>query len=178
MSSDVIDLPAGLAARPRDTKRGVPIPYVSVHDDGEDGQQRVDYVAINGARVLECARDRLCGLCGQGLGYWIAFLGGPRAAEHRRYLDPPMHEECARAAIALCPHIAVHRHTRAPDHRVHDDATTPADFDESKPDEWVLGVTRSFELRATSNSLQFLPAPFKRIHRFTYAGNGIVEVQS
>lgn len=167
-------IPAGLAARPIDARRGVPIPYVAVHDDDNAIGQRVDFSAINAERVVECGAQRRCGLCGNGLGYWIAFLGGPKAAAHRRYVDPPMHEDCARAAIQLCPHIAVRRHARAPEHRLHPHTHTPADFDASKPDEWVLGITRTFELTVTPGGIEFHPAPFKRIHRFAYTSDNTI----
>jgi hypothetical protein len=47
------------------------------------------------------------------MGYWVAFLGGPRAAELLRYTDPPGCPGCLRSAVRLCPFIAIERHRRA-----------------------------------------------------------------
>ena len=54
-----VHLPPRLAARPVDPQRGLPIPYVNEHDDGN-----VNFAVINGGRVLDCVRRRLCGCAG------------------------------------------------------------------------------------------------------------------
>ncbi|WP_204011388.1 hypothetical protein [Virgisporangium aurantiacum] len=79
-------IPARLAARPVDPRRGLPIPYVNEHDDGT-----VDFAVINGGRVLEWVRGRLCGLCGQRQEFLVAFVGGPGGFHQRLYTDPPSH---------------------------------------------------------------------------------------
>ena len=108
-------LPEGLAARPRDVRRGLPIPPVSLHPDPVTGSEDVlvDFTTVNTATSTRLAADRLCSLCGQHIGYWVAFIGGTRAAELMRYTDPPTCPPCAHAAIRLCPYIAVGRHRRA-----------------------------------------------------------------
>src|SRR5689334_6324150 len=84
-------LPPGLAARPRDPRRGLPIPPVSLHPDPTTGAEdaMVDFTTVNMATATGLAADRLCSLCGQPIGYWVAFLGGTRAAALMRYTDPP-----------------------------------------------------------------------------------------
>ncbi len=89
-----VDLPARLAARPFDERRQLPIPYVSEYDDG------VDFVTLNGARVLDCARRHLCSACGQPHEYRLAFVGGPGGFLQRRYTDAPMHLEFISTAFA------------------------------------------------------------------------------
>jgi hypothetical protein len=165
-----VPLPPSLAARPRDLHRGLPIPFVSQHERG--GRSVVDFVGVNVERALRCADEQLCGLCGWPLGYWIAFLGGPKSAALLQYTDPPMHEDCAFAALKLCPHIAIQRHHRAPEHRVADDTWTPLGWTERKPDRWMLCSTRRFEHRLHYGSVLFLPAPFKRVGTFRYDENG------
>ena len=80
-------LPPSLAARPRD-RRGLPIPPVNEHPD-LDGGVAVDFTTINTAISTDLAARRCCSLCGQRMGYWVAFLGGPRPAELMQYTDPP-----------------------------------------------------------------------------------------
>ena len=50
--------------------------------------------------------DRLCGVCGRGLDYWIAFIGGPACQKNRLFKDPAMHPQCAEYAARICPFIA------------------------------------------------------------------------
>src|SRR5688572_15361015 len=88
----VTDIPDRLLRRPR-SRRGYPIPFVqATNPDGTP-----DFAAINPNLALECAEKHLCGLCGEMLEYWIAFIGGPRSCEHRAFGDPPMHIDCAEA---------------------------------------------------------------------------------
>jgi hypothetical protein len=82
-------LPASLAARPHDIRRGLPIPPVNVHSDPVTGAPAVDFTNINTTISTDLAANRQCSLCGIEMGYWVAFLGGPRAAELMRYTDPP-----------------------------------------------------------------------------------------
>jgi hypothetical protein len=172
MTEPYVPLPPSLAARPRDLRRGVPIPFVSEHE--RNGQTVVDFVGVNVERAMRCADEQLCSLCGWPLGYWIAFLGGPQSAARRQYTDPPMHEDCALAAIRICPHIAIRHHQRAPEHRTADRTWIPPGWVEDKPDRWVLGITRSFEYGLYYGSVVFQPAPFKRTHTFRYDKNGIL----
>jgi len=82
------DLPPRLAARPRD-RRGLPIPPVNLHPDPATGEPRIDFTTINTTVSADLAADRRCSLCSGQTGYWVAFLGGPRAAELMRYTGPP-----------------------------------------------------------------------------------------
>src|SRR5437762_6878805 len=102
------DLPPRLAARPRD-RRGLPIPPVNLHPDPATGALRVDFTTINTTISTGLAADRRCSLCAGEIGYWVAFLGGPRAAELMQYTDPPGCVECLTWAVRLCPFIKVLR---------------------------------------------------------------------
>lgn len=165
-------LPGPLAARPHDHRRGIPIPYVNETADGH-----ADFAAIQSGKVLRCARERLCGACGEPLGWWAAFLGGPQSAAQRAYLDPPGHPECTEAALRLCPHIARREHRRAPDHRLAADVITPDLMTETKPERWVMGICRDYDVMVvapgTSQShVLFLAKPFKSIRSWSYAPDG------
>src|SRR6266511_5752436 len=105
------DLPPGLAARPRD-RRGLPIPPVNVDPDPANGGMLVDFTTINTTVSTDLVADRRCSLCSGEMGYWVAFLGGPRAAELMRYTDPPGCVDCMKSAVTLCPFIVVERHQR------------------------------------------------------------------
>jgi hypothetical protein len=62
------DLPASLAARARDARRGLPIPPVNLHPDLATGENAVD---INTTISTDLAAHRRCSLCGMQMGYWV-----------------------------------------------------------------------------------------------------------
>ncbi|MFJ6776798.1 hypothetical protein ACIQOV_38560 [Kitasatospora sp. NPDC091257] len=140
---DLPDLPPALAARPRDEKRGLPIPVVNMHDGA------VDFVTINGTVALRLALGRRCSLCDEPLAGPAAFLGGPKSAESGYYSDPPMHEACAQAALMLCPHIARPHARRASERRLIEDASIPVGFTEEKPEEWVMVIASGYIVGST-----------------------------
>jgi len=165
-----------LAARPLCPKRGIPIPAAQlVNPDGS-----ANFAAIDGPKALHLAENRLCGVCSCDIGYWAAFLGGPRNAQHRSYLDPPMCLPCA-AAVRLCPHIARQRVPRRPDGFTSEaDVVTPHGFIEDKPTRWGLYITRTWTVHrsrhdATHATYRFEPAPAKTVRWFVYVNGRAVE---
>lgn len=171
------DLPPGLAARPIDPKRGLPIPVMNLPPNDND-PAHVDFTGIHAQTVYETAARNLCGICGEPLGYWIAFLGGPKSFAARTYVDPPFHEACAEASLRLCPHMAIPRHKRAPEHRLAEDSHTPDGFVEEKPEALVMGLTRGFKIHIDERrgSMYFKADPFKRKRVFRYVDDVLTEV--
>lgn len=172
MSSPQQVMPAALAARPHDPRRGIPIPFVN-----ETASGTVEFAAIQADKVLRCARERLCGSCGEPLEWWMAFLGRPESATQRAYLDPPMHPDCALAALTMCPHIARREHRRAPEHRLAAEVFTPDLMTETKPQRWVMGICRDYDAcivapRTSQAHVLFLPKPFKRTRTWSYTPQG------
>ena len=168
------DMPEALAARPRDARRGVPIPPVNVHPDPHGGTgTHVDFTTINTSTSSHLAAGRRCSLCGEAMEYWVAFLGTPRAAELLRYTDPPGHPECMRAALTLCPHIALARHRRARADRPSAGIMPPGSHAD-KPDGWTLGITRSYRsmILPAHGFTVYLPAPFRTVHAYRYGPDG------
>ena len=163
------DLPSTLASRPR-TSIGLPIPYVAaLRPDGT-----ADFTVIDAERALGAARSRRCALCGAGLGYWLAFLGGPQSARTRTFVDGPAHEDCLLAAVRLCPYLARHASRRT--RRVPEGSLTPAGFDERKPTEFVVGITRSYRTFVDERgAILHKAAPFVRERKFRYVDGVLVE---
>lgn len=89
-------IPARLDGLPK--HGGLPITFVTFV--GPDGLP--DFKVTDHHKRLRCASDRLCGLCGDPLGYWIAFIGGPLCVSKRLWYDPPMHRDCAEYAFEVC----------------------------------------------------------------------------
>lgn len=72
----------------------------------EDGV-RVDFRVIRLERHTACMEKRLCGVCGTRLGAELWFVGGPMCIQNRIFGDAPMHQECARYAMRVCPHLSI-----------------------------------------------------------------------
>ena len=98
-----IPIPRRMRALPRD-HRGYPVPFVVLRD----ADNKPHFAINNDLRVLKCLREERCPICGYRLDKIIWFIGGPGSAFHDngRYLDPPMHEECAMYALQVCPYLA------------------------------------------------------------------------
>ena len=87
----------------RKDRRGYPVPWIVQLD-----LDRRPFFTINDSeRVAACGRNKLCGICGRKLERDVWLIGGPGAAfhEHGAYLDPPMHGDCARYALQVCPYL-------------------------------------------------------------------------
>nr|WP_329007590.1 hypothetical protein [Micromonospora rifamycinica] len=170
-TSDPPDIPTVLAARPHDARRGLPIPPVNIHPD-PGGGSHVDFTT-NTTVSTRLAVQRSCSLCGEPMGYWVAFLGGPRAAELMRYADPPGHPECMSAALSLCPHLALGRHRRARADRPGAGIIPPGSHGD-KPGRYLFGITRAYRTRFIPEHgfTVYLPAPFKTVHTYVYGPDG------
>lgn len=99
-----VPLPATMLRMKLD-RRGYPIPYIVWRD-----KHNKPKFTVNDARMVKrCLLHNRCGICGDKMGTTVFFVGGPAAALHPNgaYVDPPMHEDCARYALQVCPFIAV-----------------------------------------------------------------------
>jgi hypothetical protein len=104
-----VQLPELMKALPKD-RRGYPVPAnVQVDPDG------TPHFAINPEAVRQrLLREDRCSICGTKLlrGRWM--VGGPASAFHPdgAYQDPPVHYECGRYALQVCPYLAMPSYTK------------------------------------------------------------------
>jgi len=146
-----VEVPKLLRTRPRD-HRGYVIPFVVL----VDATGRAHFT-INDVRAQkETINKRLCGICGKRLvsrSYW--FVGGPGSALHPRgaYIDGPLHEECARYALKVCPYLAAGRYSKRIDAKTLDPADAPSHMiffdptlDPERPEVFCLGEAEGFAL--------------------------------
>lgn len=163
----VTSLPERLRDRPLDHRRKVPVPWMNENPDGTP-----NFVLINDRIVMECAEKHLCGICGKPLGYWIAFVGGPLSFANRAYTDPPFHRECAEAAMTLCPHISRKVHRRVPDEKLPEVAWKADGSVDEKPEFWVIGITRSFQMVPWGRGILFRTGTMKQAIVYGYDEQG------
>lgn len=156
------NLPSCLNHRPVDPKRGLPVPFV--HDTLKG---RWDFTLLLSERMHDCIDKQLCGMCGKSLGYWMVFISGPVSAKTHAYSDPPMHEECGLAALALCPHInrvGMRRASNHPLEGVEGEACPPQpNAIMQRPDLWIMTITRGYTVRVQPNgAVLFIARPHVR----------------
>ena len=95
-------MPARIARLPRDP-RGYPIPWNVLRANG------TAFFTVNDDRRHWIAiRRSLCPICGEALGQWKWFVGGPRSAfdPNGWYSDLPGHRECIEFSLQTCPYLA------------------------------------------------------------------------
>lgn len=97
-------IPERMESLERD-ERDLPIPFIVQRDP--TGKPLFTINDVN--TVLKCLSQGLCSICGGELpddDIWL--LGGEKSAFDPRgcYLDPPVHGECGRYALQVCPHLA------------------------------------------------------------------------
>ena len=112
--------------------KGFPIPYFATRRK----DRTPDFKIVDQDRRKVCAVERRCWICGEPLGYWVVFIGGPVSIEHGLFNDGPMHEECAADAMAICPFLVGTM-----------DYAPPESFREDLHDEkieWAGGPARAF----------------------------------
>src|SRR5271166_4447128 len=95
-------MPDRIARLERDP-RGYPIPWF-VHRPA-DGT--IDFRVMDPRRFVQAVKERRCWVCGDRLGKFIAFVGGPLSAAQRLYADPPSHVECAEFSAKVCPFLSI-----------------------------------------------------------------------
>lgn len=148
--------PACVAGLPVCPVRGLPVPYSSGTDPGTGAGK---FGANDLMAKMACAIGGLCGVCGQPLGdgqiVFIAVAKDFAAMRDPVFGDPPNHEVCADAAMALCPHIA--RPGRG------------------KPG-WVLVTCAGYDVEPGGLLVAFRPGPVTSIRRFAYDRGALAEV--
>lgn len=100
-----IPVPELMRDMPRDLLRGFPILFTQQPpiDGWEPSTEGHDFRMVIVERVQQCVDQRLCGVCGKRLEYWMAFVGGPVSVKNRAFVDPAMHVDCALYAVQVCP---------------------------------------------------------------------------
>lgn len=107
-------MPPAIAARPRDA-RGYPVLAITPWSGGTP-----DFAVTSTARILVCAVERRCSICGTALGkgpVWRVAAGEEAAAMTRalgdgasyansaKTVEPPGHRACMLYAAMACPYL-------------------------------------------------------------------------
>lgn len=180
-----LSLPETIRNLPVDPRRRLPVPFTT----GIDPETGEGIFAItDSGRVERCWRERRCGVCGEPLPAWVAFLGGSASADRWRgaYTDPWMHEDCAEASTRVCPYIARPKVPRLTD-GIELELAIPLGELDGKRDAWVMVICRRDLVRSRMQPARngepiriFQPGARnpRRERRWTYDGNRLVEAEA
>lgn len=163
----ITEIPKQIAALPVD-KRGLPIPFFVQWYRGSfrtsAGNGEPDHRLADPDKKVRCAERKLCWICGEPLGYWIAFVGSKQSIDQRLFGDGAMHVECAEFSMRACPHLS---HPQAK-RRDNDERKTTAvgKREMHNPGTFGMYVTRSFDTQYSDGDILFKPAPPKKVRWF------------
>ena len=139
MTLEFPDMPDRMKQLKRD-HRGYPVPwFVKWYGD------KPDFRMIGNDKFRRAIRQRLCWVCGQALGRYMAFVIGPMCAVNRTTSEPPCHYECAVFAARWCPFLANPRMHRQ-EHKLPDERWVPGIQIARNPGVACVWITRDFEL--------------------------------
>lgn len=100
--------PPRIAKLPKD-HRGFPVPWFATWFlNGEPcapGQGEADFRVADSRKLQRAISQRLCWVCGEKLGNFLAFTIGPMCAVNRVTSEPPSHSECALFSAQACPFL-------------------------------------------------------------------------
>lgn len=128
--------------------RGYPIPFFIPRPNGVPDFRYMDH-----KKQLLCAEKGLCSICGKKLthkAYW--FITGPLGLKNGIHTDCPMHEDCARFSITVCPHLVFMKAERRtePGNDPHQIRNKPDCLFLVKADKWEFIHGKYFKFRAIS----------------------------
>lgn len=123
-------------------ERGFPIPFFVGYDD----RGLPDFRMMDAHKLSRAVKDRLCWICGEPLGRYLAFTIGPMCGINRNNAEPPMHKECALFSVKTCPFLTNPDQRRNP-RKVHGPTCEPAgEMIKRNPGVAVIWVTESYDV--------------------------------
>lgn len=130
--------------------RGYPVPWFVAWIDGEP-----DFRVIGTDKIPDAHNHRLCWICGQRMGSFLAFTVGPMCAVNRISSEPPSHRECSTFAAIACPFLT-------PPHMVRREAGMPDGVKDAagfglkrNPGVAMVWVTKSYRVKRVENGVLF-----------------------
>lgn len=142
---DLEPLPPRLRRLPLDA-RGYPVPWFVAWVPGPDGNDVPEFRASDARKFRRAVKERLCWVCGEMLGRWLAFPIGPMCAITRTISEPPSHRECAEWSIRNCPFLSQPAMVRR-EENLPADAVAPGGHGlKRNPGVIGLWITRSYEV--------------------------------
>lgn len=80
--------------------RGYPIPFFVKWIDGKP-----DFRVLDNEKFIRAITEKRCSVCGNPLGRYKSFVGGPMNVLQMISGEPPMHLACATFSVKACPFL-------------------------------------------------------------------------
>jgi hypothetical protein len=169
-----VPMPERIARLPRD-KRGYPIPSSAIVNlDGS-----VDFTTLDMKKWVRLYKLRGCGVCGTAMYSRVWFIGGHLSHHNRMFFDHPMHEECARYALQVCPFLAIPRmgYRKRDNNEMSENALGPTVLNMvslERSSALMLGKTHSYKLVKIRDSILLFASPWESVTWWS-AGKELLE---
>jgi len=136
---ELTKLPERIQALP--VYRGYPVPWfvTSVNEEPE-------FRLADREKWRRAVQQKLCWVCGQQLGSFLAFVLGPMCGITRTTSEPACHRECAEWSILNCPFLTRPHMVRREDNLPEEAAEAPGCPLLRNPGVTLLWITHSFSL--------------------------------
>lgn len=133
---------------PIDPERGYPVPWFVQWIDGKP-----EFRLADSYKFLKAIKERLCWVCGERMGKYLAFVIGPMCSINRISSDPPMHLECAEWSVKACPFLLRPNMVRREDEKINAYTRCVAgEMIERNPGVSLIWVTNSYRAIPDSSS--------------------------
>jgi hypothetical protein len=142
LRSELTALPERIQSLP--VFRGYPVPWFVAYPDGPDGEP--EFRTADGKKWVAAVQQKLCWVCGQQLGSWLAFVLGPMCGITRTTCEPACHRECAEWSIYNCPFLTRPHMERREDNLPAGVVEAPGCPIRRNPGVTLLWMTKSFTL--------------------------------
>ncbi|HEV8502512.1 MAG TPA: hypothetical protein VGR63_13105 [Casimicrobiaceae bacterium] len=151
-------LPPRIAKLPIDS-RGWPVPWFVDWITNADGVAVPDHRTMDPRKFYRAIKDRLCWVCGEPLGRWLAFPIGPMCTITRTTPEPPSHRECVEWSVQHCPFLSNPEMVRRHEHLPTDAMPPPGLGLKRNPGvmcEWITRTYETFRVPSSSGNLKHL----------------------
>jgi hypothetical protein len=134
-----LEIPPRMRSLPIDA-RGYPVPKFVRYIDGVP-----DFRVIDADFMRRAIRNRLCWICGQRLGVFLAVCSGPMCVLSGTVSEPGQHISCARFAVQACPFMT-HPNRARNEHGLPEDKMAPGIMIKRNPGVAAIYVTKTLKL--------------------------------
>lgn len=127
---------------------GYPVPFFVADPN--------DFRIADPEKIKRCINERICWVCGQPLGIYMAFVIGPMCIVNRISGDPPSHLDCSVWSCKACPFLARPKMVRREDEVTEEmDKHTPGIMIKRNPGVMAIWVTKSYKLQPDNHGMLF-----------------------
>lgn len=147
---DLPEMPDRIKALP--VQRGYPVPWFVQHFE-ETGY---DFRVVDGRRMRQAIKEKVCWICGQPLGHTWVFVLGPMCIINRINSEPPSHYKCAEFAVKACPFLMQRQVKRNDKNMPAESRPAAGEHIDRQPGVIALWFTKNYHLTPADGGSGFL----------------------